>query len=164
MQVCHLNIELKNKKRKRNRFTEEDDKKLLNLIQKYPKNWNKISELMKRKKKACKDRYTQYLVPKHSSWHWTTEEKLQLIYLKAKLKLKWDSINKIFPSRGPKTIKNQWYYLKNKPQVQIIIDLMKNNEQLIFQKNNQKLLIKDQIDFPEIFDNFDIEFIINSLK
>ena len=51
MHCCGQNIALENKKCKSNRFTEEDDKKLLNLIQKYPKNWDKISELMKRKKK-----------------------------------------------------------------------------------------------------------------
>ena len=111
------NIQISQKKR----FKIDDDKKLIYLVEKYHENWDLIGFLMNRQKRVCKERYYHYLVPKHSSWQWTTEERLQLIYLKTKLNYNWEEINKIFPSRGPKTIKNQWYYLSKKPNVKELI-------------------------------------------
>ena len=105
---------------KTKRFTENEDKMLNSLVEKFKGNWEKIGKLMNRNKRVCKERYENYLIPKHSLWQWTFEEKMQLIYMKIILNYRWETINKVFPSRGPKTIKNQWYYLSKKPFVQII--------------------------------------------
>ena len=147
---------------KKNRFTEEDDKKLISLVRKFPKNWKKISQIMNRNKRACRERYQHYLMPKHSTWHWTTEEKLQLIYVKGKLNYSWDAINKIFPSRGPKTIKNQWYYLKKKISVQILIEQMKNIKPKYHKPNTKSIDKENFVDFVDIFDCSDLEFILHS--
>ena len=148
------NYNLKNKK---NRFTLDDDKKLLFLIKQYKMDWDIIAKKMNRKKKSCKERYFHYLIPANSSLHWTTEEKLQLIFLKGKLNYNWESINKMFPSRGPKTIKNQWYYLSKKPSIQFLIEQMKKSE-----PNASKNIDEQQIlEYSDIFDCSDCEFVLN---
>ena len=137
------------------RFHEEDDKKLLILVEAFPNDWDKIGKLMNRKKRVCKERYFHYLVPKHSGWQWTNEEKLHLIYMKSILNYQWDEINKVFPSRGPKTIKNQWYYLSKKPSIKILIQQMIDNinqmknstEKEIISENNDILEFSDSVDF-----------------
>ena len=74
------NKRYKPKKGKKN-FTAEDDKKLMSLANQYQNNWETISQIMNRNKRTCKERYEQYLLYEHSTWHWTLEEKIQLIYL-----------------------------------------------------------------------------------
>ena len=147
------------KEMRKNRFTEEDDKKILELLKEFPGKWDKIGKILNRDKRSCKERYQHYLLPIHSTWHWTTEEKLQLIYLKAKLNYSWDEINKVFPSRGPKTIKNQWYYLSKKPLVQALIGQMKNFKRTISRnKLKNKEVNKSITDFSDVYEVSDFEF------
>ena len=84
------------------RFNVNDDKKLISLVQEYHGNWEKIGKIMNRHKRVCKERYTNYLLPEYALWQWTTEEKIQLIYMKSVLNYNWKTINKAFPYRGPK--------------------------------------------------------------
>ena len=153
-----INMKIKIKKK---RFNVEEDKKLLLLVEKYHENWEKIGYLMNRHKRICKERYYHYLVPKHSSWQWTSEERLLLIYLKSQLNYSWEAINKIFPSRGPKTIKNQWYYLSKKPNVK---------ELIIYFQTVQSIKCKETVEnnndenkniniFSDIFDSCDEIFL-----
>ena len=137
---------------KKKRFNIEDDKKLIFLVEKYHQNWDIIGFLMNRQKRVCKERYYHYLLPKHSSWQWTLEERLQLIYLKSQLKYSWEEINKIFPYRGPKTIKNQWCYLSKKPNVQKLIILYQNNFLKTFKQQNNFHL--DNNEYADIFSDF----------
>ena len=148
-----------NTNNKRNRFNEDDDKRLLQLTQKYQENWNKIGKIMKRSKRACKERYLHYIIPQHSTWQWTTEEKMQLIYLKSQLDLSWSDINKVFPSRGPKTIKNQWYYLSKKPAVQMMIEQFKNKKTRPYHKhcNKNSDNMNSSINFSDFFEASDFD-------
>ena len=147
------NIQISKKKR----FKIDDDKKLIYLVEKYHENWDLIGFLMNRQKRVCKERYYHYLVPKHSSWQWTTEERLQLIFCKSQLNYSWEAINKIFPSRGPKTIKNQWYYLSKKPIVQTLITYFQNiNPKNVKQKVEDDNDEQEFIDIiSDLFDSFD---------
>ena len=146
MSECFINIKenLIQNKKNRKKFNEYEDNKLLNLVHQYSKNWMKIGILMNRNQRACKERYEHYLQAKYISWHWTIEEKMKLILLRGKLKYNWDLINKMFPLRAPKLIKNQWYYLLKKPFVQAIIS----------QKNNQVTINQNIIDDKEILFDF----------
>ena len=150
------NCQNNNLKNTKNRFTLNDDNQLIYLINQFKMDWDKIAKKMNRKKKSCKERYFHYLIHADSSLHWTAEEKLQLIFLRGKLNYNWEYINKMFPSRGPKTIKNQWYYLRKKPSIQIIINQMKNSSINIDEN--------EIFDFSDIFCYSDSDFIYHSYE
>ena len=92
-------------------------------------------------------------------WHWTLEEKIQLIYLKNILNLSWDAINKIFPYRGPKTIKNQWYYLCKKKSVQELTLQMKRLKRINNPKQNTN--IQNEKELIDNDENFDFEYFLD---
>ena len=148
-------------KTKKNRFKEDEDKMLILLVEKYHESWDRIGYLMNRKKRICKERYYHYLLPKHSCWQWTTEEKLQLIFLKSQLNYSWEDINKIFPSRGPKTIKNQWYYLSKKPFVKELIIYFQTAQSSKHKgkKDRNNVEIENMNYFSDIFDSCDEIFL-----
>lgn len=93
-------------------FTEDEDKKLLELIDKYKDNWKKISYEMKdRNIRQCKERYFHYLSPDIKHDHWTSEEDAILL-MNVKIQGKrWKLLENYFPGRAEVDIRNRFYVL-----------------------------------------------------
>ena len=104
------------KKMVHKRFTEEEDNKLRDLVQKYGENqWLMISSRMgTRNSRQCKDRWLQYLSPKSNLTPWTPEEEELLLKLSEQYKGKWLEITKMFPGRSYNQVKNKWKTLERR--------------------------------------------------
>ena len=100
----------------RSMFTEEEDKKLKELVGQYgTENWNQISKLMNgRTVRQCRERYRHYLAPDVQNKEWTEEEDNLLREKYAELGPKWVEINCFFKNRTDINIKNRWVVLLRK--------------------------------------------------
>ncbi|OHT07958.1 hypothetical protein TRFO_05094 [Tritrichomonas foetus] len=109
----HLSImEHKPYKRSKNRFSKEEDKKLLHLVAIHgEKNWKLISqEMNNRCCRQCRDRYFNYLSPNVKKGKWSTSEDRMLAELYRKIGPKWSKIASKFKGRTASSIKNRWNF------------------------------------------------------
>lgn len=98
------------KKRKiRNKFTPEEDKKLVDLIKQHgDRSWNLVSKLMgTRNQRQCRERWKHYLScdMKNSLKPWTKEEDEILINKYNELGAKWTKIARELPGRSDLQVK-----------------------------------------------------------
>lgn len=137
---------------KRNKFTPEEDKKLIELVKEYgTDNWYLISKkLPGRKSRQCRDRWTFYLDPNIKKDEWTKEEDMLLLQKQEELGPCWRKIASFFNKRTEISIKNRWNKLERKNKHEVSY----NDSNMMF---NLKLNIDDDLfDFP--FDNSQKEF------
>ena len=101
---------IKKKKRPRQFFSSDEDKKLQELVGRLgAKSWLEISSFMEgRTAKQCRDRYINYLVPGVFQGEWTKEEDELLKQLFQEKGPKWSIIKNHFPNRSANSIKNRW--------------------------------------------------------
>ena len=132
-------------------FSQEEDKKLKELANKYGKNnWSTISTFMNgRTPKQCRDRYCNYLTPGNFTGQWSNEEDELIIKLYREYGPKWSIIKKSFPCRSSNSIKNRWKFFlcrqnSNQPNSNgLNIDENINNGQINI--NNSKINIDYEI-------------------
>lgn len=99
----------RNKKTPRKLFSHEEDKKLIELYEKYKDNWKEISKEMKnRSVRQCKERYYHYLSPNIKKNEWNQEEDILLIKLNQKFGNKWKYFEFFFPGRTEIDIRNRF--------------------------------------------------------
>ena len=102
--------------RKRAKFTQNEDAKLIELVSKYGEdNWTKIAELMKnRTPRQCRERWRYYLNPRILSQPWNMNDDYLLIQKVNQLGKKWTKIAIFFPGRTDISIKNRWLTLQRR--------------------------------------------------
>ena len=99
------------KKSSRQKFTEEEDAKLIALVKLYGAHqWNIIAQsIPNRTGRQCRDRYVNYLVNTLSNGPWTPEEDKFLVEKVIEIGSHWSALMKFFPGRSANNIKNRWY-------------------------------------------------------
>lgn len=110
----------------RNKFTLEEDKKLIELVDNKDGeiNWVSIAEQMpNRNARQCRERYQNYLSPNIKKDDWTEEEDELLLAKLKEFGNKWKMIADILGNRTSQQIKNRYQLLqrrrnrvKNPPQ------------------------------------------------
>ena len=103
------------KKRTRVKWTQNEDKLLIELVGYYGEDWNAIaqnfpSKSVKNLEKRWKNRYDPNM--RHSNW--TPEEDNKIIDMFAAIGGKWIKIAREFPGRSADSIKNRYYSVLRK--------------------------------------------------
>ena len=103
-------------KRRNQRFTPEEDKKLKRLVNNFGETaWDDIAELMDgRNARQCHDRWTSYLSPNINKAPWTPEEDRRIVKLQPHFKGKWVEMSKRFKGRTDIQLRNRWNVLKKR--------------------------------------------------
>lgn len=106
---------------KKQKFTPEEDKKLLELIKTYGLfDWESISdEMPNRTPRQCRDRWNYYLNPDVRTNEWTEEEDKLLLKKYEKYGPKWSKIAQFFDNRTDVNIKNHYIVLERRKAKQI---------------------------------------------
>ena len=94
------------------KFTNDEDEKLIKLVNKYgAKKWNSIALSMEgRTGRQCRDRYKNYLAPFINKSEWTLEEDMLLVEKFREYGPCWSKISKFFVGRTSSSLKNRWYF------------------------------------------------------
>ena len=147
----HPNTSKSNKKR-RCRFTPEEDEKLKALVEMYGKNnWSIIASFMDgRQSRQCKERYLNYLVPGFFKGQWTNEEDDLLGKLYIENGPKWTFLQKYFPERNANSLKNRWKYFLCKQEKYLNIESKKETEMKVQSSQNELNFIENE-DFVKSF-------------
>ena len=117
MEKCEGKPEKKHNKCK---FTPEEDKKLISIVDKLgPRKWKLIATFIEgRTARQCRDRYANYLRPNLNFDRWTPEEDSLLIQQYYKFGPKWSKICTMFKGRSSSSLKNRWHsYLADKLKI-----------------------------------------------
>lgn len=102
---------LKLKDNRRQTWSPSEDQMILDLIQKYGKNWAQISRMIggARSGRQIRDRYLNILNPKINKKQWTVQEDELLLKLYQQHGRKWVQIAKYIPGRSEVMVKNRFY-------------------------------------------------------
>ena len=107
---------LKPKGTKKNKFTPEEDQKIIQAVQKYGQQaWSLIAECVpNRTARQCRERYKNYLSPDICTSKWTKEEDDLLKSLIEKYGPVWSKIATFFVNRTDVFLKNKWVNIKRR--------------------------------------------------
>lgn len=100
----------------RQAWTKQEDKTLVDLVQKNGCNWALISSFIEgRTGKQVRERYLNKLDPKINRNRFTAEEDLKILKLYRQIGARWREISKSFEGRPENMIKNRFYsFIKKK--------------------------------------------------
>ena len=109
--VAQANAQTHHKPHPRAQFTDEEDAKLIELVETYgDRNWKNIADKMPgRNTRQCRERYQNYLSPNLDKGPWTNEEDTLLICKYIELGSKWKTIALYFPKRTDISVKNRMH-------------------------------------------------------
>ena len=109
------------KKKHKQRFTLEEDEKLIDLVTQFGiNNWVLISNYFQdRNPRQVKDRWKNNLNPDINKKKFTDEEDILLKTLYFEYGPKWVQISKIFGNRTDVSLKSRWLVLKRKDLLKI---------------------------------------------
>lgn len=118
-QQCCYKIKKLEEKSKMKNFTRQDDIKLIELVDKYDKNWEKIAEnFSDYSPEVLEERYNNKLDPKLKRTKFSQEEDNKILSLYNKVGNNWKEIASHFPDRNANMIKNRFYsFLKKKNNI-----------------------------------------------
>jgi hypothetical protein len=96
--------------RARQRFTREEDARLLQLVETLPgAPWDEIArQLPGRTARQVRERYRHYLCPELNLGAWTTEEESLLRATFEEHGPQWSILKSYFPNRSAVNVKNHW--------------------------------------------------------
>ncbi|OHT14396.1 r2r3-MYB transcription factor [Tritrichomonas foetus] len=108
--LSHQADPMRKKRKARNKFTENEDIKLVQLVTKYgDNNWVLIAEKLNgRSPRQCRDRYVYYLDPSIKKGEWTKEEERILLEKYYLLGSSWKLIANFLPGRTEIDLKNRF--------------------------------------------------------
>ena len=146
----------------RTKFSQLEDKKLIQIVKEMPKvNWKAVAMQMEgRTPRQCRERYNNYLAPNLRTSPWTVEEDAILIQKYQEYGPKWSFLSQFFDKRGPVSLKNRHaklVYQSSKLQSAIHVP----REHVL--PNSQERIITHDFDltsdyFADIFGNPDDDF------
>ena len=98
------------------KFTKEEDDKLKNLVENYPKlSWKDISVMMgSRTPRQCRERFKNYLANSLRHDKWTPSEDAVILEKYYAYGNKWNIIAKYLPGRTGNSIRNRCQFLLKK--------------------------------------------------
>ena len=143
------------------KFTEEEDKRIKELVQVYGDNcWSKLSNFFfNRCGRQLKERYFNYLAPNVNKDDWTAEEEELLLQKLQECGKKWRKISSFFQGRTDVHLKNRYRMMKRRERLTGNIRMQVQQKTLPQekQKENEKLNHKtdkeeNNNDFSTIFE------------
>lgn len=101
---------------RRQKFTNEEDQKLLQLVSIFgTHSWKRIAQhMLTRSTRQCRERYLNYLSPELKNGPWTHSEDHILLTKVRQFGPCWSKISKFFPTRSDVNIKNRYSLLVSK--------------------------------------------------
>ena len=145
----------KERKHKRQRFTNEEDKLLTMYVSTLGYNWEDIAKKMHRKnKRQVRDRWLWYLNPELKAQPFTEEEDMLLEEKLNEIGNKWRVIAKFFPGRTDVSLKNRWSMIQR--QRSSDSNKTQRKRKITPQSSGHVQINKEQFEF---FDDADIETI-----
>ena len=126
---------------KRGSWVKEEDKNLIKLVDKYGKNWSKLSKLIKnRTSKQIRDRYLNILDPEINKAKFSEEEDRLIITLYKENGAIWSKMSKNFKGRTGEMIKNRFYSVLKKKYI--------NDDQITKKEDNKFVERNDNLNKP----------------
>lgn len=124
----------KTSKTPRKKFTQEEDEKLKDLVQKMgSKKWEVIAkEMPGRTGRQCRDRYQNYLIPGFFNGQWSKQEDDLLLQKFMEYGSQWSKITPFFKNRSANALKNRWNYFVSRH----LTDFPSENMQSVFVCNS----------------------------
>jgi hypothetical protein len=97
-----------------NKFSPDEDARLLGLVGTYGKaNWTHIATMMEnRNPRQCRERYANYLNPALRQDVWTPDEDRLLAQKYREFGSKWNKIAKFFINRSDIALRNRWQLIE----------------------------------------------------
>ena len=112
---CYRRLKSIDPKFKKGRWSKEEDKLLINLVNCIGKSWKIISKIFKnRSNKQIKLRYDEHLNPKIFKGKFKKSEDKMITKLYEKYFNRWSKYQKYLPNRTQNKIKTRVFHLKNK--------------------------------------------------
>ena len=105
-------VRMRAKQANRSMFTQQEDAKLISLVQRHQENWKKISkEMNNRSVRQCKERYNHYLSPTINHSEWTKQEDDLLLSKVDEHGKRWKLFEVFFDGRTEIDIRNRFNVL-----------------------------------------------------
>jgi hypothetical protein len=128
--------------RHREKFTNEEDKRLLELIQNFGVNsWDIIASLMpNRNIRQVRERWKHYLSCNNLYEPWKPEEDALLYQKVSEFGFKWTKLTRFFPGRSDIQLQNRWTKLFGirKVAVGTFVNETENKREIIMNENNNE--------------------------
>jgi hypothetical protein len=136
-------------KLKRQRFTPEEDFKLIQLVHFYGVlQMKKISTFLPgRSERQCQDRWRGYLAPYILNQQWTLEEDMLLIQKVKEYGKKWTKLSFLFPGRSDISLKNRFHKLMNGKSQQTVIISSNTAHHKLNSSILEEIEFKDKLNF-----------------
>lgn len=115
---CYLRFKKINPNIKKGRWTESEDRQLLELVNIFGKSWSSIAKIMKnRSNKQIRNRYEEHICESLNKGLFTREEDEKLIFLFNDFQKNWFQYKKYFKDRSIKQLKTRIIYLIQRKRI-----------------------------------------------